>query len=156
MKEKVEVEVSTNTFLKSFFDIEYNKNKLLFSNLGNIYSLITFLSNNIENLDMKTPDLSCGARKDLMEKLKLIEGFYKSMKIDFNIEDIVKNGTFNIISTNNPDEATFSEIYSGNNNYIITEEFYTDSKTNQKIITYKEYHKTINVYNNDLVTDSII
>ena len=64
MKEKVEVEVSTNTFLKSFFDIEYNKNKLLFSNLGNIYSLITFLSNNIENLDMKTPDLSCGARKD--------------------------------------------------------------------------------------------
>ena len=156
MKEKVEVEVSTNTFLKSFFDIEYNKNKLLFSNLGNIYSIITFLSNNIENLDMKTPDLSCGARKDLMEKLKLIEGFYKSMKIDFNIEDIVKNGTFNIISTNNPDEATFSEIYSGNNNYIITEEFYTDSKTNQKIITYKEYHKTINVYNNDLVTDSII
>lgn len=156
MKEKVEVEVSTNTFLKSFFDIEYNKNKLLFSNLGNIYSLITFLSNNVENLDMKTPDLSCGARKDLMEKLKLIEGFYKSMKIDFNIEDIVKNGTFNIISTNNPDEATFSEIYSGNNNYIITEEFYTDSKTNQKIITYKEYHKTINVYNNDLVTDSII
>lgn len=156
MKEKVEVEVSTNTFLKSFFDIEYNKNKLLFSNLGNIYSLITFLSNNIENLDMKTPDLSCGARKDLMEKLKLIEGFYKSMKIDFNIEDIVKNGTFNIISTNNPDEATFSEIYSGNNNYIITEEFYTDSKTNQKIITYKEYHETINVYNNDLVTDSII
>ena len=88
MKEKVEVEVSTNTFLKSFFDIEYNKNKLLFSNLENIYSLITFLSNNVENLDMKTPDLSCGARKDLMEKLKLIEGFYKSMKIDFNIEDI--------------------------------------------------------------------
>ena len=156
MKEKVEVEVSTNTFLKSFFDIEYNKNKLLFSNLGNIYSLITFLSNNIENLDMKTPDLSCGARKDLMEKLKLIEGFYKSMKIDFNIDNIFKNGTSNIISTNNPDEATFSEIYSGNNNYIITEESYTDSKTNQKIITYKEYHKTINVYNNDLVTDSII
>lgn len=156
MKEKVEVEVSTNTFLKSFFDIEYNKNKLLFSNLGNIYSLITFLSNNVENLDMKTPDLSCGARKDLMEKLKLIEGFYKSMKIDFNIDNIFKNGTSNIISTNNPDEATFSEIYSGNNNYIITEESYTDSKTNQKIITYKEYHKTINVYNNDLVTDSII
>ena len=156
MKEKVEVEVSTNTFLKSFFDIEYNKNKLLFSNLGNIYSLITFLSNNIENLDMKTPDLSCGARKDLMEKLKLIEGFYKSMKIDFNIDNIFKNGTFNIISTNNPDEATFSEIYSGNNNYIVTEEFYTDSKTNQKIITYKEYHETINVNNNDLLTDSII
>ena len=29
MKEKVEVEVSTNTFLKSFFDIEYNKNSTL-------------------------------------------------------------------------------------------------------------------------------
>ena len=43
------------------------------------------------------------------------------MKIDFNIDNIFKNGTFNIISTNNPDEATFSEIYSGNNNYIITE-----------------------------------
>lgn len=156
MKEKVEVEVSTNTFLKSFFDIEYNKNKLLFSNLGNIYSLITFLCCNIEVLNMETPDLSCGTRKGLVEKLKLIEGFYKSMKIDFNIEDIVKNGTFNIISTNNPDEATFSEIYSGNNNYTITEESYTDSKTNQKIITYKEYHETININNNDLLTDSII
>lgn len=156
MEKNIDKEKSANSFLKSFFDIEYNKNKLLFSNLENIYSLITFLSHNIEDLDMETPDLSCGARKDLMEKLKLIEGFYKSMKIDFNIEDIVKNGTFNIISTNNPDEATFSEIYSGNNNYIVTEEFYTDSKTNQKIITYKEYHEAINVNNNDLLTDSII
>ena len=156
MGKNIDKEKSANSFLKGFFDIEYNKNKLLFSNLGNIYSLITFLCCNIEVLDMETPDLSCRTRKGLVEKLKLIEGFYKSMKIDFNIEDIVKNGTFNIISTNNPDEATFSKIYSGNNNYTITEESYTDSKTNQKIITYKEYHKTINVYNNDLVTDSII
>ena len=33
MKEKVEVEVSTNTFLKSFFDATYNENKLLFNNI---------------------------------------------------------------------------------------------------------------------------
>lgn len=156
MGKNIDKEKSANSFLKGFFDIEYNKNKLLFSNLGNIYSLITFLCCNIEVLNMETPDLSCGTRKGLVEKLKLIEGFYKSMKIDFNIEDIVKNGTFNIISTNNPDEATFSEIYSGNNNYTITEESYTDSKTNQKIITYKEYHETININNNDLLTDSII
>lgn len=156
MGKNIDKEKSANSFLKGFFDIEYNKNKLLFSNLGNIYSLITFLCCNTEVLDMETPDLSCRTRKGLVEKLKLIEGFYKSMKIDFNIEDIVKNGTFNIISTNNPDEATFSKIYSGNNNYTITEESYTDSKTNQKIITYKEYHETININNNDLLTDSII
>lgn len=156
MEKNIDKEKSANSFLKSFFDIEYNNNKLLFSNLGNIYSLITFLSHNIEDLDMEAPDLSCGTRKDLLEKLKIIEGFYKSMKIDFNIEDIVKNGTFNIISTNNSAEATFSEMYSGNNNYTVTEESYTDSKTTQKVVTYKEYHETINIYNNDLLTDSVI
>lgn len=156
MEKNIDKEKSANSFLKSFFDIEYNNNKLLFSNLGNIYSLITFLSHNIEDLDMEAPDLSCGTRKDLAEKLKIIEGFYKSMKIDFNIEDIVKNGTFNIISTNNSEEATFSEMYSGNNNYTVTEESYINPKTNQKEITYKEYHETINIYNNDLLTDSVI
>lgn len=156
MKKNINKEKSTNSFLKSFFDIEYNNNKLLFNNLENIYSLITFLSHNIEDLDIETPDLRYGTRKDLLEKLKIIEGFYKSMKIDFNIEDIVKNGTFNIISTNNSEEATFSEMYSGNNNYTVTEESYINPKTNQKEITYKEYHETINVNNNDLLTDSII
>lgn len=156
MEKNIDKEKSANSFLKSFFDIEYNKNRLLFSNLGNIYSLITFLCCNIEVLDMEIPDLRYGTRKDLAEKLKIIEGFYKSMKIDFNIEDIVKNGTFNIISTNNSEEATFSEMYSGKNNYTVTEESYINPKTNQKVIIYKEYHETINVNNNDLLTDSVV
>lgn len=43
MKEKVDIEASTNTFLKSFFDATYNENKLLFDNMSNIYKLIFFL-----------------------------------------------------------------------------------------------------------------
>lgn len=63
MGKNIDKEKSANSFLKGFFDIEYNKNKLLFSNLGNIYSLITFLCCNIEVLDMETPDLSCEQEK---------------------------------------------------------------------------------------------
>lgn len=72
------------------------------------------------------------------------------------MNDIERDGTLNILNTNTPSEATHNQIYFGNNNYVITEEFYIDPKTKEKIITYRAFHKTINVYNNDLLTDSII
>ncbi len=156
MKEKVEVEVSTNTFLKSFFDATYNENKLLFNNMSNIYKLISFLYYNIDSLDVEKLDLRDGTRADYMAKSKLIDNFYKNIGINFRMEEITSSGVLNIISTNNPKKATYKEIYTSNNNYVIHEECYINIRTQERVVVDTTYHKAINVYNNDLVTDSII
>ena len=53
MKEKVEVEVSTNTFLKSFFDATYNENKLLFEKFD-----LNEINKWIEKLQEKEAEMS--------------------------------------------------------------------------------------------------
>lgn len=156
MKGKVDIEASTNTFLKSFFDATYNGNKLLFDNMSNIYKLISFLYYNMDSLDVERLDLRDGTRADYMAKSKLIDNFYKNIGIDFRMEEITSSGVLNIISTNNPKKATFKEIYTGNNNYFIHEEAYINIRTQERVVVDTTYHKVINVYNNDLVTDSII
>ena len=156
MDEEKKIEESANTFLKSFFAATYNDNKMLFDNMQNIYALISFLYNNMQYLDVETQDLRTSTRKDYVAKSKLINDFYKNIGINFVMNDIERDGTLNILNTNTPSEATHNQIYFGNNNYVITEEFYIDPKTKEKIITYRAFHKTINVYNNDLLTDSII
>ena len=156
MKEKIEVEVSTNTFLKSFFDATYNENKLLFNNMSNIYKLISFLYYNMDSLDVEKVDLRDGTRADYMAKSKLIDNFYKNIGINFRMEEITSSGVLNIISTNNPKKATYKEIYTSNNNYVIHEECYINIRTQERVVVDTTYHKAINVYNNDLVTDSII
>lgn len=156
MDEEKNIEESANTFLKSFLDATYNDNKILFDNMQNIYALISFLYNNMQYLDVEIQDLRTSTRKDYVAKSKLINDFYKNIGINFVMNDIERDGTLNILNTNTPSEATHNQIYFGNNNYVITEEFYIDPKTKEKIITYRVFHKTINVYNNDLLTDSII
>ena len=156
MKEKVEVEVSTNTFLKSFFDATYNENKLLFNNMSNIYKLISFIYYNMDSLDVEKLDLRDGTHADYVAKSKLIDAFYKDIGKDFRMEEITSSGVLNIISTNKPKKATYKEIYTGNNNYVIHEECYINIRTQERVVVDTTYHKTINVYNNDLVTDSII
>lgn len=147
MDEEKKIEESANTFLKSFFDTTYNDNKMLFDNMQNIYALISFLYNNMQYLDVETQDLRTSTRKDYVAKSKLINDFYKNIGINFVMNDIERDGTLNILNTNTPSEATHNQIYFGNNNYVITEEFYIDPKTKEKIITYRAFHKTINVYN---------
>lgn len=71
------------------------------------------------------------------------------------MNDIEKNGTLNILETNEPKDAT-SQLTYGNNNYIFYERRSFNFKTKEDNIISRNYHKSINIYNNDLLTDSII
>lgn len=145
MDEKKIIEKSANSFLKSFFELTYNDNKILFDNIQNIYILISFLYNNMQYLDVETQDFRYGKRIKFKEATKLIEEFYKSINIHFEFDKIIKDKTFNIIKTNAPEEATFHELTYGNNKYILADDRST-----------KIAKRKINVYNNGLLTDSII
>ncbi len=145
-----------NTFLKEFYDANYNENKLLFDNMQNIYIMISFLYNNMQELDIEKQNLRESQRTSIVEVEKIIDDFYKNLGIDFKFNEIIKDGTFNIIRTNNPKEASNYELYTGKNHYYIITEYYEDPKMKEKIILYEGIHKAINVYNNTLITDSII
>lgn len=149
------IEKEINQFLKNLFNTSYNENKIFLNNLKNIYILISFLFNNLEKLDIDTKDLRNTTRKDYVEKTQLINDFYKSLGINFKVNDIEKNGTLNILETNEPKDAT-SQLTYGNNNYIFYERRSFNFKTKEDNIISRNYHKAINVYNNDLLTDSII
>ena len=156
MDEIINNEQSVNSFLKEFYDENYNDNILLFDNMQNIYNLIAFLYYNMQELDVEEQNLRQGQRTSIVEVEKIIDDFYKNIGIDFKFNEIIKDGTFNIIRTNNPKEASNYELYTGNNNYYVITEYFEDHKTKEKIIIYEGIHKTINVYNNTLITDSII
>ena len=156
MDEIKEIEESANSFLKSFFDTTYNDNKVLFNNMQSIYLLITFLYYNMQELNIEKQDIQNGTRKDYVEKSKIIDNFYKSINVDFKMEYITRNGVLNILSTNTPKEATHSQIHTGSNNYVITEEAYINPPKKERIVFYRKLDKTINVHNNDLLNDSII
>lgn len=148
-------EKEINQFLKNLFNTSYNENKIFLNNLKNIYILISFLFNNLEELDIDTKNLRNTTRKDYVEKTQLINDFYKSLGINFKVNDIEKNGTLNILETNEPKDAT-SQLTYGNNNYIFYERRSFNFKTKEDNIISRNYHKAINVYNNGLLIDSII
>lgn len=149
------IEKEINEFLKNLFNTSYNENKIFLNNLKNIYILISFLYDNLEKLDIDTKDLRNTTRKDYVEKTQLINDFYKSLGINFKVNDIEKNGTLNILETNEPIDAT-SQLTYGNNNYIFYEKRSFNFKTKEDNIISRNYHKAINVYNNGLLIDSII
>lgn len=156
MDEIINNEQSANLFLKEFYDENYNDNILLFDNMQNIYNLIVFLYYNMQELDIEYPNLREGQRTSVVEVEKIIDDFYKNLGIDFKFNEIIKDGTFNIIRTTYPKKANIRELTHGNNNYYVITEYFEDPKTKEKIIIYEGIHKTINVYNNTLITDSII
>lgn len=149
------IEKEINQFLKNLFNTSYNENKIFLNNLKNIYILISFIYDNLEKLDIDTKDLRNTTRKDYVEKTQLINDFYKSLEINFKVNDIEKNGTLNILETNEPIDAT-SQLTYGNNNYIFYERRSFNFKTKEDNIISRNYHKAINVYNNGLLIDSII
>lgn len=137
MEREISNEKLANFFLDSFFCVEYNNYKLLFDNMQNIYAFISYFYRHMEYIDIETLDIGKSSKSDIYMAEKLIDNFYKSIGVNFKVNDVIRNGTFNIIKTNTADNA----LDYGNNNYMTI---------NSKI------HKAINVYNNGLVSDTII
>lgn len=130
-------EKNINTFLNDFYKFNHPRNKILFDNIKNIYILISFLNKNMETLELEDRDFRIGAEANLREKANLIDGFYKSIRVDFKLDKIINEGTFEILGTNPLHDILNFELTSGHNNY-------------------HGEHKSIEVYNNGLLTDSII
>lgn len=130
-------EENINKFLNDFFKFNHPRKKVLFDNIKNIYALISFLNDNMEELEIEEDDFRLGTEATLNEKINLIDDFYKSIGVDFKLDKIIEDGTFEIIRTNPLHDILNSELTTGHNNY------------------YGE-HKSIEVYNNGLLTDSII
>lgn len=132
-----EREKNANEFLNNFFLHYHQRKNILFENLKNIYSLISYLSDNMEPLELEDIDFREGREANLEEKINLIENFYREIGINFNFNKIIEEGTFEIIRTNPLDDILDFELTSGQNSY-------------------HGNHKSIEVYNNGLLTDSII
>lgn len=131
------IEKEINQFLKNLFNTSYNENKIFLNNLKSIYILISFLYDTLEKLDIDTKDLRNTTRKDYVEKTHLINDFYKSLGINFKVNDIEKNGTLNILETNEPIDAT-SQLTYGNNNYIFYEKRHEVNDILTELIAYTE------------------
>lgn len=141
MNNSDDLEDSANVFLESFFDVEYKRNKILFDNMQNIYTFICYFYRYMEYVDIEPLDIRNDLKNDVCSAEVLIDNFYKSINDSFRFNDVISNGTFDIIKTNSPNNTLDYELSFGNNNY----------KTNNNNV-----HKTINVYNNGLITDTII
>ena len=132
-----EREKETNNFLNDFYKHNYLEKKTLFENLKNIYALISYLYNNMKELELENIDFREGREASLEEKIHLIEDFYKKIGVPFDFNKIIADGTFEVIRTNPLDDILDHELTNGKNNY-------------------HGNHKSIEVYNNGLLTDSII
>ncbi len=105
-------EERTNIFLKSFFDIVYDEDKLLFNNLDTAFELIVFLINNYEKYinDNKGVDISKISKFNFNDKVTLINDFYQKLGINFDINKIINNGIFDpyIIGSNSEETPNLS------------------------------------------------
>lgn len=136
-KNKEKREENINNFLNNFFKFNYHRKQMLFDNIKNIYALISFLNYNMEELEIEEDDFRLGTEANLTEKINLIDNFYKSIGVDFKLDKIMEDGTFEILRTNPLDDILNYELITGHNYY-------------------HGEHKSIEVYNNGLLTDSII
>lgn len=106
-------EERTNIFLKNFFSIVYDEDKLLFENLDIAFDLIVFLLKSFEeyinNYD-KNMDINKISKFNFNEKISLINDFYQKLGINFNINEIINNGIFNpyIIGSDHEETPTTS------------------------------------------------
>jgi len=137
----VNKEEKVNEFLNIFFNFHHERNNLIFDNFGDYANLYFFLTGLIDEFrEYNDIDFKEISRVSFLDKIKLIQGFYDKYNIDINLEDIISNGTLNI-EFNSLEEVLRDNDYDlllkGENNYI-------------------NKFKTIDVYDNQLLTDSII
>lgn len=139
----MELENKINLFLNEFLCFHHKRNNLLFDNLD-IFLVLAylfedetkeFLENNKHRLNF---DLLMTI--DFKEKMDLIKSFYKEIEIDFNLDVVINNGVLDVVTTDTNEvvkNRDYKSLLSGVNNYIAN-------------------FKSIEVYNNGLVTDAVI
>ena len=133
-----------NKFIKEFFNKYYDNKKIFFDNLAVIYFLSdTFIDDIGEYFDKGEFSINWSSisNADFITNKDLINNFYKYLNINFNMDDVINDGTFNLTITDK--EKVIKE---GLEDYLI-------DGTN----IYLDFNnKSIDVYNNGIITDSVI
>lgn len=127
-KEKMNIDNFLNTFLNNFYDSK----KILFDNINIFHELSIFLKSQTDfEIPKKLFNWHQISKSTFYRNVELIDNFFKKKNIDFNIDEVLKDGTIELIPTN------YERVMYGQNNYLGT-------------------HKSITVYNNGYITDTIV
>lgn len=142
-EERYHKEERINTFLRSFFSARYEKDKLLLDNLDYIFYLIcTFYDithDFIKNYPYPEFDWNKVTELGFLEKLSLINSYYKDKKAPYNTDDVINSGIFNITFMDKDDalEVGSDCLERGYDGFAC------------------ENHETLEVFDNNLLTDTI-
>ena len=125
-------EIDINDYLNSFLNYFHELRKLLFDNIGTFYEMAKFLkSQAVSEISRKQFDWNKIEKSTFFKNIELIDNFFKKNNVDFDIDTIIKDGTLEVIPTN------YDRVMYGLNNYLGD-------------------HKSITIYNNGYVTDTIV
>lgn len=125
-------EIDINELLNDFLNRNNERDDLLLDNVNVFYEMSKFIN---KQMDFEIPksavDFSKLSKSTFFYNIELIDDFFKTMKIQFKTDEIVRDGTLEIITTD------YEIVMNGINKYIGD-------------------HKAITVYNNGYITDSIV
>ena len=108
-----EYEELINEYIANYYSFVHDENKKVFSLLPVIRTLFLYLEGwltdffNAYNFEIDWAKIS---KADFLEKERIINDFYKSLKVDFNMEEIINNGTFEVF-THSLEEAFNNHDY---------------------------------------------
>lgn len=135
------MEKEINLFLNSFFCQHYEKNNLLLDNIKIFLNICYFLDDELFNyLNEFELNFSKITKNSFLENIELIKKFYQENNIDFDVDKTINLGTIESFTTD-----TNSVIKNGYFNVLF-----------EGINYMEDNHKSIFLYNNGLITDSIV
>lgn len=126
-KEKLElrenIEIDINDFIKSFMDYYYQDYSLIFNNLEDIHNIIVLLLDKIEDfvfsykndkdLDKYIINFDNIEKLSIESKLLILKNFFKKINPDIDLDKIIDDGTFNIISVDLDEAIKKDLLFSG-------------------------------------------
>ena len=125
-------ELNINEFLNEFLNNNHERNNLLFDNIDVFYKMSQFIGKQTSiEIPKAAGDWSKISKVTFFRNIELMDKFYKKLRIQFDINRILSDGTIDIVTTD------YERIMYGFNNYL-------------------GKHKAIKIYNNGYITDAIV
>lgn len=136
------VEECINEFLNYFLTVHHEEYSTLFDNLDVFLDLMYYVRDEINDFSTKyseIDDFTTMTKMNLFEKVKLINTFYSSHGITFDFDELINKGIFNPLFVLNEEDNL------QNNAHFV-----------QGMSIVKGDYKSIDVYDNGLLTDAVI
>lgn len=138
------MEEKINRFLNSFLNYHQYRNNLVFDNLEVFWSLMHFVHRQIfsyQHIDDNSNKIDWykASKSSFLEQEKIIDSFYRSINVDFKLDDIIKNGVLQITTESLED--------------MINRRGKKMNVEGRNI--YRDGHKSVEVYSSGVITNSI-